>query len=43
MAPELLADLEVVLVEASPALHEIQAEKLADSGARDISWTASIR
>jgi SAM-dependent MidA family methyltransferase len=37
VAPDFLADLEVVLVEASPALQEIQAEKLRGSGA-DISW-----
>jgi NADH dehydrogenase [ubiquinone] 1 alpha subcomplex assembly factor 7 len=37
VAPEFITDLEVVLVEASPALQEIQAEKLRGSGA-DISW-----
>jgi len=37
VAPEFLADLEVVLVEASPALQQVQADKLRGSGA-DISW-----
>ena len=37
VAPEFTADLEVVLVEASPALQKVQAEKLRGSGA-DISW-----
>ena len=37
VAPDFIAELEVVLVEASPALQEIQAEKLRGSGA-DISW-----
>ena len=37
VAPEFTADLEVVLVEASPALQAVQAEKLRGSGA-DISW-----
>jgi NADH dehydrogenase [ubiquinone] 1 alpha subcomplex assembly factor 7 len=42
VAPEFVADLEVVLVEASPALQEIQAEKLRglNNGimCADISW-----
>jgi SAM-dependent MidA family methyltransferase len=38
-APEFLEGLEVVLVEASPALRALQAEKLKDSGA-DIRWTS---
>jgi NADH dehydrogenase [ubiquinone] 1 alpha subcomplex assembly factor 7 len=37
VAPEFVADLEVVMVEASPALQEIQAEKLRGLGA-DVSW-----
>jgi len=37
VAPEFLADLEVVLIEASPALQQVQADKLRGSGA-DISW-----
>ncbi|HWY62208.1 MAG TPA: SAM-dependent methyltransferase [Rhizomicrobium sp.] len=37
-APEFLEELDVVLVEASPSLQIIQAEKLKDSGAR-IRWT----
>ncbi|HEY0266449.1 MAG TPA: SAM-dependent methyltransferase [Rhizomicrobium sp.] len=37
VAPEFLAELEVVLVEASPVLAAMQAEKLRGSGA-DISW-----
>jgi SAM-dependent MidA family methyltransferase len=37
VAPEFTADLDVVLVEASPALQEIQADKLRGLGA-DISW-----
>lgn len=40
-APEFTADLEVVLVEASPALQEIQAEKLRGLGA-DVSWQAQF-
>jgi NADH dehydrogenase [ubiquinone] 1 alpha subcomplex assembly factor 7 len=35
--PEFIADLDVVMVEASPVLQEMQAEKLRGSGA-DISW-----
>jgi len=41
VAPEFLAELEVVLVEASPALRQIQADKLRGSGA-DISWQAQF-
>jgi SAM-dependent MidA family methyltransferase len=41
VAPEFTADLEVVLVEASPALQQIQAEKLRGLGA-DISWQAQF-
>src|SRR5471032_534046 len=41
VAPEFLADLEVVLVEASPALQQIQADKLRGLGA-DISWQAQF-
>ena len=41
VAPEFLAELEVVLVEASPALQQVQADKLRGSGA-DISWQAQF-
>ncbi|HVW74905.1 MAG TPA: SAM-dependent methyltransferase [Rhizomicrobium sp.] len=41
VAPEFTADLDVVLVEASPALQEVQAEKLRGLGA-DISWQAQF-
>jgi NADH dehydrogenase [ubiquinone] 1 alpha subcomplex assembly factor 7 len=41
VAPEFLADLEVVLVEASPALQQVQADKLRGTGA-DISWQAQF-
>ncbi|HEX4027663.1 MAG TPA: SAM-dependent methyltransferase [Rhizomicrobium sp.] len=41
VAPEFTADLEVVLVEASPALQKIQAEKLRGLGA-DVSWQAQF-
>ncbi len=37
VAPEFLVDLEVVLIEASPVLQEMQADKLRGSGA-DVSW-----
>ena len=37
VVPEFTADLEVVLVEASPVLQELQADKLRGCGA-DISW-----
>lgn len=37
VAPEFLAALDVVMVEASPALHEVQKAKLAACGAR-IVW-----
>jgi SAM-dependent MidA family methyltransferase len=46
VAPEFLAELEVVLVEASPALQQAQADKLRgpDDGilAADISWQAQF-
>jgi SAM-dependent MidA family methyltransferase len=38
VVPEFLAALDVVLVEASPVLRQIQQAKLAESGAR-LSWT----
>jgi NADH dehydrogenase [ubiquinone] 1 alpha subcomplex assembly factor 7 len=41
VAPEFLADLDVVMIEASPVLQAIQAEKLRGSGA-DISWQAQF-
>ncbi len=41
VAPEFLADLEVVLIEASPALQQLQADKLRGLGA-DISWQAQF-
>jgi SAM-dependent MidA family methyltransferase len=41
VAPEFLADLEVVLIEASPALQQAQADKLRGIGA-DISWQAQF-
>lgn len=41
VAPEFLADLEVVLIEASPALQQVQAEKLRGLGA-DLSWQAQF-
>jgi NADH dehydrogenase [ubiquinone] 1 alpha subcomplex assembly factor 7 len=41
VAPDFLADLEVVLIEASPALQQVQADKLRGSGA-DISWQAQF-
>ncbi len=41
VAPDFLADLEVILVEASPALQQVQADKLRGSGA-DISWQAQF-
>jgi NADH dehydrogenase [ubiquinone] 1 alpha subcomplex assembly factor 7 len=41
VAPEFLADLDVVLVEASPALQQVQADKLRGLGA-DISWQAQF-
>jgi NADH dehydrogenase [ubiquinone] 1 alpha subcomplex assembly factor 7 len=41
VAPEFTADLEVVLVEASPALQAVQAEKLRGLGA-DISWQSQF-
>jgi NADH dehydrogenase [ubiquinone] 1 alpha subcomplex assembly factor 7 len=41
VAPEFTADLEVVLVEASPALQAAQAEKLRGLGA-DISWQSQF-
>jgi SAM-dependent MidA family methyltransferase len=41
VAPEFLEDLDVVLVEASPVLAAMQAEKLRGSGA-DMSWQAQF-
>jgi SAM-dependent MidA family methyltransferase len=41
VAPEFLADLDVVLIEASPALQQVQADKLRALGA-DISWAAQF-
>ena len=41
VAPEFLADLEVVMIEASPVLQALQADKLRGSGA-DISWQAQF-
>jgi len=41
VAPDFVADLEVVLVEASPALQQMQAEKLRGLGA-DVSWQAQF-
>jgi len=45
VAPEFLADLEVVLIEASPALQQIQADKLRGQNGvlvADISWQAQF-
>jgi SAM-dependent MidA family methyltransferase len=41
VAPEFLADLEVVLIEASPALQQVQADRLRGLGA-DVSWAAQF-
>jgi NADH dehydrogenase [ubiquinone] 1 alpha subcomplex assembly factor 7 len=41
VAPEFLADLDVVMIEASPALQQVQAEKLRGLGA-DLSWQAQF-
>jgi NADH dehydrogenase [ubiquinone] 1 alpha subcomplex assembly factor 7 len=41
VAPEFLADLDVVLIEASPVLQETQADKLRNLGA-DVSWQAQF-
>jgi SAM-dependent MidA family methyltransferase len=41
VAPEFLADLEVVLIEASPVLQEMQGDKLRGLGA-DLSWQAQF-
>jgi SAM-dependent MidA family methyltransferase len=41
VAPDFTTDLEVVLVEASPALQDIQGEKLRGLGA-DVSWQAQF-
>jgi SAM-dependent MidA family methyltransferase len=41
VAPEFLADLDVVLVEASPVLQQVQADKLRGTGA-DIAWQAQF-
>jgi SAM-dependent MidA family methyltransferase len=45
VAPEFAADLEVVLVEASPALQQVQADKLRGQNGimgADISWQAQF-
>ncbi|HKY17770.1 MAG TPA: SAM-dependent methyltransferase [Rhizomicrobium sp.] len=46
VAPDFLADLEVVLIEASPALQQIQADKLRGAGkgimGADVSWQAQF-
>ena len=45
VAPEFLADLDVVLIEASPALQQVQAEKLRGPNGiigADISWQAQF-
>jgi len=45
VAPEFLEDLEVVLIEASPALQQVQAEKLRGQNGimgADISWQAQF-
>lgn len=41
VAPEFLMDLDVVLIEASPVLQEMQADKLRGLGA-DVSWQAQF-
>jgi SAM-dependent MidA family methyltransferase len=41
VAPEFLVDLEVVMIEASPVLQQMQAEKLRGQGA-DVSWQAQF-
>jgi hypothetical protein len=41
VAPEFLTDLEVVLIEASPTLQQVQADKLRSLGA-DICWQAQF-
>jgi NADH dehydrogenase [ubiquinone] 1 alpha subcomplex assembly factor 7 len=41
VAPEFLADLDVVMIEASPAMQAQQAEKLRGLGA-DLSWQAQF-
>ena len=41
VAPDFLADLDVVLVEASPTLQAMQADKLRGLGA-DVSWQAQF-
>jgi SAM-dependent MidA family methyltransferase len=41
VAPEFLADLDVVMIEASPVLATMQAEKLRGLGA-DVSWQAQF-
>lgn len=41
VAPDFVADLEVVLIEASPVLQEIQADRLRGLGA-DVSWQAQF-
>lgn len=45
VAPEFLADLDVVLIEASPALQQVQADKLRGPNGiigADISWQAQF-
>ncbi|MBW8707845.1 MAG: SAM-dependent methyltransferase, partial [Alphaproteobacteria bacterium] len=41
VAPEFLADLDVVMIEASPAMQAVQADKLRGLGA-DLSWQAQF-
>lgn len=41
LAPEFLAAIDVVLIEASPTLRAIQAERLKDCGAR-VSWATAF-
>src|SRR6478735_4603127 len=41
VAPEFLADLEIVLIEASPVLQDAQGDKLRGLGA-DVSWQAQF-
>jgi SAM-dependent MidA family methyltransferase len=41
VAPEFLVDLEIVLIEASPVLQEMQGDKLRGLGA-DVSWQAQF-
>ena len=41
VAPDFLADLDVVMIEASPAMQAVQADKLRGLGA-DLSWQAQF-